>query len=164
MKFKEAITKETARFAKMTELSKQVNDINMTISQTNYQLVSIRKSVSEIETEIKTLTDMNPDKKAEYNKLQELVAGKKDFGKDMAVLKTDRDVLTTATQLLKDSGIKTRIIKTYLPTMNKLINQYLQSMDFYVNFTLNENFEETIKSRYRDVFSYESFSEERNSY
>ena len=156
---KEAITKETARFAKMTELSKQVNDINMTISQTNYQLVSIRKSVSEIETEIKTLTDMNPDKKAEYNKLQELVAGKKDFGKDMAVLKTDRDVLTTATQLLKDSGIKTRIIKTYLPTMNKLINQYLQSMDFYVNFTLNENFEETIKSRYRDVFSYESFSE-----
>ena len=78
----------------MTELSKQVNDINMTISQTNYQLVSIRKSVSEIETEIKTLTDMNPDKKAEYNKLQELVAGKKDFGKDMAVLKTDRDVLT----------------------------------------------------------------------
>ena len=156
---KEAISKETARFAKMTELSKQVNDINMTISQTNYQLVSIRKSVSEIETEIKTLTDMNPDKKAEYNKLQELVAGKKDFGKDMAVLKTDRDVLTTATQLLKDSGIKTRIIKTYLPTMNKLINQYLQSMDFYVNFTLNENFEETIKSRYRDVFSYESFSE-----
>ena len=107
----------------------------------------------------RTLTDMNPDKKAEYNKLQELVAGKKDFGKDMAVLKTDRDVLTTATQLLKDSGIKTRIIKTYLPTMNKLINQYLQSMDFYVNFTLNENFEETIKSRYRDVFSYESFSE-----
>jgi len=156
---KEAIVKETARFAKMTELSKQVNEINMTISQTNYQLVSIRNSVSEIESEIKTLTDMNPDKKAEFSKLQELVAGKKNFGKDMAVLKTDRDVLTTATQLLKDSGIKTRIIKTYLPTMNKLINQYLQSMDFYVNFTLNENFEETIKSRYRDVFSYESFSE-----
>ena len=64
-----------------------------------------------------------------------------------------------AGQLLKDSGIKTRIIKTYLPTMNKLINQYLQGMDFYVNFTLDENFEETIKSRYRDVFSYESFSE-----
>ena len=73
--------------------------------------------------------------------------------------KKDRDVLQVATTLLKDSGIKTRIIKTYLPTMNKLINQFLQSMDFYVNFALNENFEETIKSRYRDVFTYESFSE-----
>ena len=68
-------------------------------------------------------------------------------------------MLQVATTLLKDSGIKTRIIKTYLPTMNKLINQFLQSMDFYVNFTLDENFDETIKSRYRDVFTYESFSE-----
>jgi len=67
--------------------------------------------------------------------------------------------LTTAGQLLKDNGIKSRIIKTYLPTMNKLINDFLQRMEFYVNFTLNENFEEIIKSRYRDVFSYDSFSE-----
>ena len=67
--------------------------------------------------------------------------------------------MTTAGQLLKDNGIKTRIIKTYLPTMNKLINEFLQRMEFYVNFTLDENFEEVIKSRYRDVFSYDSFSE-----
>jgi len=67
--------------------------------------------------------------------------------------------MTAAGVLLKDNGIKTRIIKKYLPTMNKLINQYLQSLDFYVNFTLDENFEETIKSRFRDTFSYESFSE-----
>ena len=60
---------------------------------------------------------------------------------------------------MKDSGIKTRIIKTYLPTMNKMIGHFLGNMEFYVNFTLDENFEETIKSRYRDVFSYESFSE-----
>ena len=60
---------------------------------------------------------------------------------------------------LKDNGIKTRIIKTYLPTMNKLINEFLQRMEFYVNFTLDENFEEIIKSRYRDVFTYDSFSE-----
>ena len=77
----------------------------------------------------------------------------------MCIRDRDRDVLNAATALLKDSGIKTRIIKTYLPTMNKMINQYLQSMDFYVNFTLDENFEETIKSRYRDIFTYESFSE-----
>ena len=62
-------------------------------------------------------------------------------------------------EMLKDTGIKTKIIKQYLPIMNKLINTYLTSMEFYVNFTLNENFEETIKSRYRDEFTYASFSE-----
>jgi energy-coupling factor transporter ATP-binding protein EcfA2 len=61
--------------------------------------------------------------------------------------------------MLQDTGIKTKIIKQYLPIMNKLINKYLTSMEFYINFTLNENFEETIKSRYRDEFTYASFSE-----
>jgi len=61
--------------------------------------------------------------------------------------------------MLKDSGIKTRIIKQYLPIMNKLINKYLSTMNFFVNFEINENFEETIKSRYRDDFSYYNFSE-----
>ena len=61
--------------------------------------------------------------------------------------------------MLQDTGIKTKIIKQYLPIMNKLINTYLTSMEFYVNFTLNESFEETIKSRYRDEFTYDSFSE-----
>jgi len=60
---------------------------------------------------------------------------------------------------LKDTGIKAKIIKYYLPIMNKLINQYLSSMDFFVNFTLDENFDETIKSRYRDEFGYMNFSE-----
>jgi ATPase subunit of ABC transporter with duplicated ATPase domains len=64
-----------------------------------------------------------------------------------------------ASTLLKDGGIKTKIIKQYLPVMNKLINKYLSSMDFFVNFNINENFEETIKSRHRDEFSYANFSE-----
>ena len=85
------------------------------------------------------------------------------MGGTQAENKKDRDTLLVASQLLKDNGIKTRIIKTYLPAMNQMINQYLQRMDFYVNFTLNENFEEIIKSRYRDVFSYDSFSEGEKS-
>ena len=64
-----------------------------------------------------------------------------------------------ARNLLQDTGIKTKIIKQYLPIMNKLINTYLSSMDFFVNFNIDENFNETIKSRYRDVFSYANFSE-----
>ena len=154
-----AISDEQERFNKFTELSTQVNEINTTISQTNFQLMSIRKQVESLEDEIKELQGDNVDKKAEYNKLQLLVNKKKDLSKQHATLKSDRDVLTTAGQLLKDNGIKTRIIKTYLPTMNKLINDFLQRMEFYVNFTLDENFEEIIKSRYRDVFSYDSFSE-----
>jgi DNA repair exonuclease SbcCD ATPase subunit len=64
-----------------------------------------------------------------------------------------------AANLLKDTGIKTKIIKQYIPVMNKLINKYLATMDFFVNFELNESFEEKIKSRFRDEFSYQSFSE-----
>ena len=156
---KSAIEEEESRFAKFTELSTEVNSINTTISQTNFQLMTIRKQVETLQDEIKELEGSNPDKKAEFTKLQTLVNDKKDLSSQHATLKQDRDVLTTAGQLLKDNGIKSRIIKTYLPTMNKLINEFLQRMEFYVNFTLDENFEEIIKSRYRDVFSYDSFSE-----
>ena len=155
----EAIAGEEERFEKFTELSTEVNNINTTISQTNFQLMTIRKQVTSIENEIKELEGSNPDKKAEYTKLETFIKSKKDYTSQSADLKKDRDVLTTASQLLKDNGIKTRIIKTYLPTMNKLINDFLQRMEFYVNFTLDENFEEIIKSRYRDIFSYDSFSE-----
>ena len=154
-----AIGDEQKRFDKFTELSTEVKNINTTISQTNFQLLTIRKQVESIQDEIKELEGSTPDKKAEYDKLQSLVSNKKELSKQHADLKKDRDVLTTAGQLLKDNGIKTRIIKTYLPTMNKLINDFLQRMEFYVNFTLDENFDEIIKSRYRDVFSYDSFSE-----
>ena len=154
-----AIKDEEERNEKFLELTQEVNTKNTTITNINYQLMSIRNNIDEISKEIKELEGSTPDKKAEFVKLEGLIEDKKATKKNCVVSKKDRDVLQVATTLLKDSGIKTRIIKTYLPTMNKLINQFLQSMDFYVNFTLNENFEETIKSRYRDVFSYESFSE-----
>ena len=154
-----AIKEEEERSEKFIELSQDVNTKNTTITNINYQLMSIRNNIDEINKEIKELEGSTPDKKAEFVKLEEMLVDKKETKKNYTTSKKDRDVLQVATTLLKDSGIKTRIIKTYLPTMNKLINQFLQSMDFYVNFTLNEHFEETIKSRYRDVFSYESFSE-----
>ena len=154
-----AIEEEQERNEKFVTLSQQVNELNTSVSHTNYQLMTIRQQVTEIETEIKELEGATPDKKAEYNKLEGLLGEKKMVKQAFIESKKESDVLNVATSLLKDSGIKTRIIKTYLPTMNKLINQFLQSMDFYVNFTLDENFDETIKSRYRDVFTYESFSE-----
>jgi DNA repair exonuclease SbcCD ATPase subunit len=154
-----AIEEEQKRNDKFVTLSLEVNELNGKVSNTNYQLMSIRSHVKEIEIEIQEIEGSTPDKKAEYSKLEGLLNEKKDVKKAYLDGKKESDVLNVATTLLKDSGIKTRIIKTYLPTMNKLINQFLQSMDFYVNFTLDEHFEETIKSRYRDVFTYESFSE-----
>ena len=159
----DAISKEEERENEFTRLSKIVLDLNASISQNNFQITSVRKTISDIEQEIKELEGSNPDKKAEFVKLEGLVKNKKELGSTQAENRKDRDTLLVASQLLKDNGIKTRIIKTYLPAMNQLINQYLQRMDFYVNFTLNENFEEIIKSRYRDVFSYDSFSEGEKS-
>ncbi len=159
----DAISKEEERENEFTRLSKIVLDLNASISQNNFQITSVRKTISDIEKEIKELEGSNPDKKAEFVKLEGLVKNKKELGATQAENRKDRDTLLVASQLLKDNGIKTRIIKTYLPAMNQLINQYLQRMDFYVNFTLDENFEEIIKSRYRDVFSYDSFSEGEKS-
>jgi len=154
-----AIGEEERRFYKWNELSSQITDSNNTISQANFAINQIRKSILGVEKEIKDLESGGGDKKVAYTKLETMVEEKKELNLQLTDSKRDKDVLSVASQLLKDNGIKTRIIKKYLPTMNKLINQYLQGMEFYVNFSLDENFEETIKSRYRDQFSYASFSE-----
>jgi len=97
--------------------------------------------------------------KSDYKKLKELKNELIGINEQKTKLKEDQTYAEAVKNMLQDTGIKTKIIKQYLPIMNKLINTYLTSMEFYVNFTLNENFEETIKSRYRDEFTYDSFSE-----
>jgi DNA repair exonuclease SbcCD ATPase subunit len=95
----------------------------------------------------------------ENHKLKELKTELASYVKIQEELSIEKHYHEYAASLLKDNGIKTRIIKQYLPIINKLVNKYLKAMDFFVNFNLNENFEETIKSRYRDEFSYANFSE-----
>ena len=97
--------------------------------------------------------------KSDHGKLNELKETLSGFDMQKSKLREDKTYSEAAKNMLQDTGIKTKIIKQYLPIMNRLINTYLTSMEFYVNFTLDENFEETIKSRYRDEFSYASFSE-----
>ena len=154
-----AIGDEEKRFQKWNDLSTQITDSNSLISQSNFAINQIRKSIGDVESEIKDLESGGGDKKEAYSKLETMVGEKKELNLQLTDSKKDKDMLSVASGLLKDNGIKTRIIKKYLPIMNKLINQYLQGMEFYVNFSLDENFEETIKSRYRDQFSYASFSE-----
>lgn len=142
-----------------TALSKQLSDVQQKIAGHNATVTRINKNVRQLMLDVETLQNSKDDNSAEYEKLKYLEKEHDDLKRQVALVKKERDTLLAAGHLLKDNGIKTRIIKRYLPVMNKLINQYLQNMDFYINFALNENFEETIKSRFRDIFSYESFSE-----
>ena len=154
-----SIEQEEQRESKFMELSEQIVEINSIINQLNYEITSLDQQINDKEIEIQDLNAPTSSKKAEFEKLTAYVDEKKVIKDRFISSKKDKDTLSVAGQLLKDNGIKSRIIKRYLPAMNKLIGDYLRKMDFYVNFTLDENFEETIKSRYRDVFSYESFSE-----
>ena len=154
-----SIEQEEKRESKFMELSEQIVEINSIINQLNYEITSLDQQIGNRETEIEDLNAPTSSKKAEFEKLTAYVDEKKAIKDRFVSSKKDKDTLSVAGQLLKDNGIKSRIIRRYLPAMNKLIGDYLRRMDFYVNFTLDENFEETIKSRYRDIFTYESFSE-----
>jgi len=154
-----AIKLEEERESKYTKLSQELTGIFNETQIHQFQISSYQSQIQDLQREISELQNNNSNRNEEDSKLQGLEKALQVAKDQMIAVKEERDCLLTASQLLKDNGIKTRIIKRYLPVMNKLINEYLQNMDFYVNFTLNESFEETIKSRYRDSFSYESFSE-----
>ena len=123
-----------------------------TVTETNKYIVKLRKQVDELKTS-KTVTDKEElELKAINNTLTDLKQELKNYIDE----KTYYEV---AGNLLKDTGIKTKIVKQYLPIINKLVNKYLASLDFFVNFNLDESFKETIKSRHRDEFTYNNFSE-----
>jgi DNA repair exonuclease SbcCD ATPase subunit len=122
------------------------------VTETNKYITKLRKQVEELKTS-KTVTDKEElELKAIHNTLESLKQELKNFIDE----KTYYEV---AGNLLKDTGIKTKIVKQYLPIINKLVNKYLASLDFFVNFNLDESFKETIKSRHRDEFTYNNFSE-----
>lgn len=130
-----------------------------TISVNNRSIGNLQSQISKIEEEISKLSDSNAEIKEANQKLSDLIEEKELVGERKLELVDQRNYFSVISEMLKDTGIKTKVIKQYLPVMNKLINHYLQVMDFYVSFNLDESFQETIKSRYRDSFNYASFSE-----
>ena len=137
----------------------KVNKIQVTISQQQNQIQAIGQYIEKIRIQITEIENRKDDVEEKTKKLKELKEELKISNEKKELLSFTKQLYDTAYVLLKDSGIKTRIIKQYLPIMNKLINKYLASMDFFVSFNLDENFNETIKSRHRDEFTYDSFSE-----
>ena len=135
------------------------------IRSADVEIAKIRASITEMEKfnaklqkDIETYESGSVSEE-DKTKLAELKGTIKYIDEQKSKLNEDRFYIDVAKNLLQDSGIKTKIVKQYLPIMNKLVNTYLSSMDFFVNFNIDENFQETIKSRFRDEFSYASFSE-----
>ena len=115
--------------------------------------------IDKLKGQIKLLETKKDNMEVDNEKLKELRENLTALELAQKEISTEKHYYDFASSLLKDTGIKTKIIKQYLPVMNKLINKYLASMNFFVDFNINESFEETIKSRYRDQFSYYNFSE-----
>ena len=159
----------------LTKLSSEMNKVNTVLSE--YKKLAKQVQTNEVEigkyrSKIQQLNKFNARLEAEIENIEENQIGKEDLKKldklkeklyslDLTSKKLKEELFyyDVAKNLLQDTGIKTKIVKQYLPIMNKLINTYLSSMDFFVNFNIDENFNETIKSRYRDDFTYANFSE-----
>ena len=158
VELEQALKVSTLRQGEIGKITDRIRENEVYIAKENSSVTELQKFNATLLAEINQLetgdvgeTDLN-----ELDKLKKHLTALK---KQTTKLREDQTYAEAARSLLQDTGIKTKIIKQYLPIMNKLINTYLTSMEFYVNFTLNENFEETIKSRYRDEFTYDSFSE-----
>ena len=152
------ITESKGRQKIINEIVEKIRESEVQVAKNNQSVVQLEKFNATLSTEIEQLADEELSK-FDYDKLKRLNKKMKGLDEQKSKLREDQTYADAVRNMLQDTGIKTKIIKQYLPIMNKLINTYLTSMEFYVNFTLNENFEETIKSRYRDEFTYASFSE-----
>ena len=147
---------------KITDLNKITNkmyDINIEMSKLNTSIDEIKKFSDSLHNEILLLEGKEEDSKDVEGQLQELKTQLEEIKLELNKIVEEKKYIDVIREILSDKGAKAKIIKKYLPIMNTLINQYLQSMDFFVNFHLDEEFNETVKSRHRDVFDYNSFSE-----
>jgi DNA repair exonuclease SbcCD ATPase subunit len=145
---------------RLNEIMSVINDINrfeMKNVEYSTSIRSLQKYLNQLQVEIEGINNTQVQQ-SDY-KLLDFEQELKDIEKKYNELIEEKNVLAAASVLLKDGGIKAKIVKQYIPVINKLINKYLSSMDFFVSFELDENFSETIKSRYRDDFTYASFSE-----
>jgi len=155
----EAIEEEEQREHQFITISKEITQLTHDISKNNTQISGCQKQIRGLESEVQTITDQIANRNIEHEKLETF---RKDLSNTFESLASKKDTIQYydfSYSLLKDSGVKSKIIKKYLPLINQQVNRYLQMMDFYINFTLDEEFNETVKSPIHEDFSYTSFSE-----
>ena len=153
------IKSEQERELSFNTISKEITKLNNDISQNNTKISGFQQQITDLESEIQTLTDQLANRNTEHEKLTELRENLNTTFDELVEKKEELSYKDYVYNLLKDGGVKTKIIKKYLPLINKQVNRYLQMMDFYINFKLNEEFSETIESPIHEDFCYASFSE-----
>ena len=157
-KLSDEMKKVESKIKEYKNTAKSIRENEITLAKLTSGITQLEKFNTKLQTEIETLLKGNVSNE-DTEKLIRLKQECIKVERQRTDLRDEKSYAEAIKLILQDTGIKTKIIKQYLPIMNKLINTYLTSMEFYVNFTLNENFEESIKSRYRDEFTYSSFSE-----
>ena len=155
----ETIKLEEKREHHFNQLSKEITKLNNDISQNNTRISGCQRQIRDLESEIQRLTEQFADRNIEHDKLAEFRETLQRTIEELANRREDINHYDFAYSLLRDDGVKTKIIKKYLPFINQQVNRYLQMMDFYINFTLDEEFNETVQSPIHEDFSYASFSE-----
>lgn len=158
-KLEEEFTKLDALVTKDEELSEEIQTLNNNIITTNNEIIVEQRVIQTLNLELNDIQTKTGDIDEEKQKLKLYAKDVLTQNQEKATLNEEKHYMEVVSTLLKDTGIKTKIIRQYLPVINKLVNKYLQAMDFFVQFNLDEKFNETIKSRHRDDFSYASFSE-----
>ena len=159
VEIEQAITAEEERETKFLELQKEITNTSNEISQFNIRIANTNKRRKNLETEIQNLTDQLENRSVEDDKLKEYKTSLKDILETLEETEDNNEYLEQSQMLLKDDGVKRSIIKKYLPMINKLVNDFLQRMDFYINFMLDEEFNEQVQTPVHEKFSYASFSE-----
>ena len=155
----EAIKEEEERERQFTELTKEVTSLTHGISKNNTKISGCQRQIRDLESEIQRITDQLANRNIEHEKLESFKDNLKTTYDELAQRKDTINYYDFSYSLLKDGGVKSKIIKKYLPLINQQVNRYLQMMDFYINFTLDEEFNETVQSPIHEDFSYASFSE-----
>ena len=154
-----AINKEEERERQFLLLSKEITSLTHGISKNNTQISGCQRQIRDLESEIQRITDNLANRNIEHEKLESFKGNLKTTYDELAQRKDTINYYDFSYSLLKDGGVKSKIIKKYLPLINQQVNRYLQMMDFYINFTLDEEFNETVQSPIHEDFSYSSFSE-----
>lgn len=162
----EGMAKLSEEFERLQELlekdqaiSREIAEFNQKILSNNNEIIVQQRLIQALNLELSDITNKTGDIETEKTKLKTYAKEVLAQNEEKAKLNEEKHYMDAVSTLLKDTGIKTKIIRQYLPVINKLVNKYLQAMDFFVQFNLDEKFDETIKSRHRDDFSYASFSE-----
>ena len=153
------ISEETQKSQAFTRLSKESSKIINAINQNNTKVREYRRQIKDLESEIQRLTTNLANQNIEHEKLEEFNSSLQEVYEEVSAIKETVAYYDFTYSLLKDGGVKTKIVKKYLPLINQQVNRYLQMMDFYINFSLDEEFNETVQSPIHEDFSYASFSE-----